>query len=330
MAHALERGGWLGKAALVAMGLITLGLVAWQGKAGVRTIVRQVAEQAAVQRYAALRLQAFGRTEAQAVAAATRGAPVSERAFLDCKDCPLMVAVPAGGFSMGTTLYNDEQPPRAVTISRAFAVGVYTVTFAEWNACVTDGYCSRADDWGWGQGTRPVINVSWNDVTGGDNPDRGFLAWLNKKTGGGYRLPSEAEWEYAARAGSTGRYAWGDQDARCSPVAPNGANFFNCLGRTEPVGTYAKAVNAFGLYDVQGNVWEWVEDCYRDSYVGAPADGSSVETDRGGATCSSRVLRGGNWNKYQRFLRSAQRDIGPPTNLDRGLGFRVAKTVAGP
>ena len=242
-------------------------------------------------------------------------------AFRDCPECPEMVVVPAGSFLMGSPSHeagrdDDEGPRHRVTIARPFAVGKYEVTFAEWDACVADGGCGgdRPDDEGWGRGRRPVVNVSWDDA-------KAYVRWLNRKTGKQYRLPSEAEWEYAARAGTTTRYNWGDDIGR------NRANCDGCGSRwdrkqTAPAGSFP--ANVFGLHDVHGNVWEWVEDCRNVNYQGAPSDGSA----RMSGDCSSRVLRGGSWFNEPRYLRSALRGRGRTGNRSYGLGFRVARTLA--
>ena len=209
-------------------------------------------------------------------------------AFRDCPECPEMVVVPAGSFMMGSPSHeagrdNDEGPAHRVTIAKPFAVGKYEVTFAEWDACVADGGCGghRPGDKGWGRGRRPAINVNWDDA-------KAYVRWLSDKTGKQYRLPSEAEWEYAARAGTTTRYSWGDE------VGRNRANCDGCGSlwdneQTAPAGSFR--ANVFGLHDVHGNVWEWVEDCWSGNYLGAPADGSAWES----GDCSRRVLRGGSW-----------------------------------
>ena len=241
--------------------------------------------------------------------------------FRDCPECPEMVVVPAGSFTMGSPpseedRFDNEGPVRRVTFAEPFAVGVYEVTFAEWDACVSGGGCGgyRPDDEGWGRGNRPVINVSWKDA-------RAYVAWLSEKTGEEYRLLSESEWEYAARAGTTTRYSWGDRV---------GSNRANC-GRnycgdsweyTAPVGSFA--ANEWGLRDMHGNVGEWVEDCWNGSYAGAPSDGRAWVSGE----CGSRVLRGGAWYNYPWLLRSARRvgfDSGYRSNY---LGVRVARTLA--
>jgi formylglycine-generating enzyme required for sulfatase activity len=203
----------------------------------------------------------------------------------------------------------DEGPQHRVTIARPFAVGKFEVTFAEWDACVAAGGCRHnPDDRGWGRGKRPVINVSWDDIT------REYLPWLSRKTGKSYRLLTEAEWEYAARAGATTPYTTG------RTITKNQANFE--AERTVEVGSYA--ANAFGLHDMHGNVWEWVQDCWNGSYSGAASNGSA----RTAGDCSRRVVRGGSWVASPRFLRSAVR--GGYTSIiriDDNGGFRVARTL---
>jgi formylglycine-generating enzyme required for sulfatase activity len=247
--------------------------------------------------------------------------------FRDCASCPEMVVVPAGEFLMGSPEHErgrgkDEGPQHRVEMRKPFAVGKFEVTFAQWDACVSEGGCThKPSDEGWGRGRRPVINVSWNDA-------KQFVVWLAKKSGKPYRLLTEAEWEYAARA-TTG--------ADASPPFATGAtinykqanydaNFTYGAGRmgvyrqkTLDVGSLPK--NAFGLYDMHGNVWEWVEDCYRDSYVGAPADGSAVTSP----SCTLHILRGGAWNYQPQYLRSAYRYATPPEVRMENAGLRVAR-----
>ena len=233
---------------------------------------------------------------------------------------PEMVVVPAGSFLMGEPADeegrdHDEGPVHRVTIDTPFAVGVYEVTFAEWDRCVRAGGCGgyRPDDEGWGRGRRPVIHVSWKDA-------QAYVAWLSGESGARYRLLSEAEWEYVARAGSETAYSWGNSIGR------NRANCDGCGSRwdnerTAPVGSFQ--ANAFGLYDVHGNILEWVEDCWNDSYAGAPTDGSAWEQGH----CHTRVLRGGSWVNYPWNLRSANRYR--KTTLSRffNVGFRVARRL---
>ena len=242
--------------------------------------------------------------------------------FRDCEFCPELVVVPAGSYRMGSPpgevgSFADEIPRHRVTIARPFAVGVYEVTFDEWDACVSAGGCShRPDDRGWGRGDRPVINVSWNDA-------KEYVDWLSRETGEEYRLLAESEWEYVARAGTTTAYHFGT-------IIPSGqANYGRNEGGTVPVGSYA--ANGFGLHDVHGNVWEWVEDCWHEDYSGAPTDGSAWTS---GEDCDRRVLRGGSWwNKgifqYAGKLRSAYRGKVRAGNRDAvSSGFRIARALA--
>ncbi len=247
--------------------------------------------------------------------------PGSGESFKDCPDCPEMVVVPAGSFMMGSPeseegRYDDEGPQRRVTIAKPFAVGKFEVTFAEWDACVADGGCQhRPNDEGWGRGRRPVINISWQDVT------LEYLPWLNRKLGlsgnEGYRLLSEAEWEYAARAGTYTRFHFGDSD---SGLDQHAWYVSNANSRTHAVGE--KSANAWGLYDMHGNVREWVEDCY-GSYKDAPTDGTAYKS---GEACN-RFYRGGSWHNDPRYLRAADRSRIWPEDRIYLLGFRAARTL---
>jgi formylglycine-generating enzyme required for sulfatase activity len=203
-----------------------------------------------------------------------------------------VVVVAAGSFDMGSTA-QFENPVHRVTIAKPFAIGRHEVTFNEWDRCVDVGGCKhRPDDRGWGRGDRPVINVSWSDA-------KAYLAWLSEKTGQSYRLPSEAEWEYAARAGTTTSFWWG------SELGTGQANCRDCGGggsrQTTPVGSFKPS--PFGLYDTAGNAAEWVEDCWNDNYRGAPPNGSAWTAGQ----CRLRVLRGGAFDSQARYLRSSSR-----------------------
>jgi formylglycine-generating enzyme required for sulfatase activity len=228
-----------------------------------------------------------------------------------------MVVVPAGEFTMGSEQSNGEEPVHKITIPKPFTASKYEVTFDNWDACVIAGGCKHLpDDRNWGRGNRPVINVSWDDVT------KQYLPWLSRVTHKTYRLLTEAEWEYAARAGSWGKYPWGDE------VRSNRANCDGCGSQwdkkqTAPVGSFEP--NAFGLYDMQGNVWQWVEDCYHDNYDAAPADGSAWTEN-----CKEdlRVLRGGSFMDIPTLIRSASR-VRHNSGVQAGeIGFRVARTLA--
>ncbi len=253
----------------------------------------------------------------------------SPRVFRDCPVCPEMVELPAGRFVMGAPASDangsaSERPQHEVSI-RPFVLGKYVVTFAEWDACVADGGCNgyKPDDQGWGRGNRPVVNVNWQDATA-------YVAWLNIKLqqAGGigdrpYRIPSEAEWEYAARAGTTTRFWWGEE------LGIDNANCDGCGGKSQnktvPVGSFRP--NPFGLYDVAGNVSQFTADCSTENYVGAPIDGSPVS----GVNACKRVQRGGNYYGASGWLPSATRmQIYDADQREQSAGFRVARSAQPP
>ena len=230
-----------------------------------------------------------------------------------------MVVIPAGRFRMGCVsgrgCLDREFPVHEVTIPEAFAVSVYEVTFAQWDACVLGGGCGgyRPDDFGWGRGTRPVILVSWEDA-------QEYVGWLSRQTGEAYRLLSESEWEYVVRAWTSTVYSWGNA------IGSNRANCNGCgsqwdYRQTAPVGSFP--ANAYGVHDMHGNVYEWVEDCWNDSYAGAPSDGGAWRS----GDCSERVLRDGSWSLIPRFLRSVLRSRLPSGDRYSFIGFRVARTL---
>ena len=239
------------------------------------------------------------------------------------RDGPEMVVVPAGSFRMGCLSNDDdcedtEKPVRRVTIAKAFAVSKYEVTFEDY-----EHFTYEVDDEGWGRDRRPVINVSWNEA-------KGYAAWLSRETGAEYRLLSEAEWEYAARAGTTTKYSWGSKfgAGRVNWCDWGSVRDYGDVARvcgeaweyTFPVGSLSP--NAFGLHDMHGNVWEWVEDCWHDSHAGAPSDGTARVGD-----CTFRVLRGGSWGDGPASHRSARRLSGLANFGNFDGGFRVARML---
>jgi formylglycine-generating enzyme required for sulfatase activity/uncharacterized caspase-like protein len=259
--------------------------------------------------------------------------------FKECADCPAMVVIPEGSFTMGSPASepgreNDEGPQHVVRFARAFAVGKFDVTKDEFAAFVREkGYDAGSKCWSYNKdskweevvghswrdpgfpqtGSHPVACVNWDDANA-------HVAWLSKKTNQSYRLLSDSEWEYSARAGKTTAYFWGNA------VGKNNANCDGCGSRwdnkqTSPVDSFAP--NAFGLHDMHGNVWQWVEDCYRDSYKDAPDDGSPVTSGE----CSLRALRGGSWDSFPGDLRAAGRDRDDPSDRISRFGFRVARTL---
>jgi formylglycine-generating enzyme required for sulfatase activity len=238
--------------------------------------------------------------------------------FRECRTgCPTMVVVPAGTFVMGSPQGKGdaiEHPQHEVTIAKPFAVGKTEVTFAEWDACVAAAACRKASDAGWGRDDRPVINVSWDDA-------KQYVSWLSRLTGQDYRLLTEAEWEYAARAGNPGRFTFGDD---VTQLAEHAWFSENSGSKTQPIAK--KRANAFGLHDMHGNVWEWCEDNWHPDYRGAPNDGLVWP----GGDASLRVLRGGSWGDDPGDLRSAFRNGDRPGGRVSGVGFRVARTLLPP
>jgi formylglycine-generating enzyme required for sulfatase activity len=233
--------------------------------------------------------------------------------FRDCSDCPELVIVPSGEFDMGSTSKPTEQPVHRVRIGKNFAIGRRDVTFAEWDRCVVQSGCRfNPPDQGWGRGDRPVTNVSWDDA-------KEFVTWLSKTTGNSYRLPTEGEWEYAARGGSTTPYWWGKEvgtgHAQCAECG-GGEN-----GQTVSSGSFRP--NAFGLYDTAGNAAEWVEDCWNQTYRGAPIDGSAWTN----GDCSLRVLRGGSFADKALAVRSSARFRYDEDVRYYANGFRVARDL---
>jgi formylglycine-generating enzyme required for sulfatase activity len=238
--------------------------------------------------------------------------------FKECAEhCPEMVVIPAGHFEMGSLDIEsghqpNEGPRHPVTFSKPFAISKFAVTFDDWDACTHFGECAAIDE-SYGRGQQPAINVSWNDA-------QTYVKWWSEMTGKPYRLLSEAEYEYAARAGEQTAYPWGN-------VIPDG--YANCKGcgsewdnnRTAPVDSFA--ANQFGLYQMTGNIWEWVGDCWNETYKDAPTDGALwLEGD-----CSRRVARGGSWDYPPEYLRTARRSRSAVGLRVSNLGFRIGRTL---
>lgn len=265
--------------------------------------------------------------------------------FQDCEVCPKMVVVPAGGFTMGSpeneaARHENEDPQHQVTIAKPFAVGKFEVTRDEFQAFVADsGHDAGSKCWtseggktqeragrGWRNpgfaqtGDHPVTCVNWHDATA-------YVSWLARKSGQSYRLLSEAEWEYAARAGTTTPFAVGrtitaDQANFNGAFTYNGSRKSRNRGRTVPVGSFA--ANAFGLHDMHGNVREWTQDCWNANYTGAPSDGSAWTT----GACDRHLVRGGSWYVTARDVRSASRFYLAAERRGGIFGFRVARPLA--
>jgi len=243
-----------------------------------------------------------------------------------------MVVIPAGSFMMGSPAsepnrQSNEGPVHPVTLQQ-YALGKTEVTFAQWDACVADGGCNgyRPSDQGWGRGTRPVIMVSWNDA-------QTYVQWLSRKTGKRYRLPSESEWEYAARGGTTTPFHTGNC-VNTNQANYNGRSDYNNCGantgvyRKQTIAVASFPANQFGLHDTIGNVFEWTQDCWNDNYYGATMNGSA----RTAGDCAFRVLRGGSWLSSPQGTRAAMRFlITPEGRYDFSRydfsGFRVARTL---
>ncbi|MGE0409564.1 MAG: SUMF1/EgtB/PvdO family nonheme iron enzyme, partial [Amphiplicatus sp.] len=268
---------------------------------------------------AALIVESMESEEAPSLGATEGRAPRRPGAiFRDCESCPEMATLPAGEFAFGSPADEPsrvvaEGPMKTVAIARPFAIGAHEVTFEEWDACVADDGCKAgtAYDAGWGRGRRPVVNVSYEDA-------QGYVRWLSEKTGARYRLPSEIEWEYAARAGTATPFSFGPviepSAANFDASHPYGAAAAKPRGRTAPVGSYP--ANAFGLYDMHGNVWEWVADCWSESRAKSPAP-----------PCRRRVLKGGAWNTGGWRLRAAHRIPKEAGAREYDNGFRVVKEI---
>lgn len=238
-----------------------------------------------------------------------------------------MVTIPPGQFLMGspqTELERDanEGPQIAVTIAMPFEIGRFEVTFDDWNKCIKGGGCKgySPDDSGWGKGQRPVINISWND-------SQTYIRWLNRKTGLRYRLPTEAEWEYVARGNLNAPFSTGNsissKQANFNGEFPYGAAPKGVYRKkTLPVGSFP--ANEYGVYDIHGNVYEWVQDCWSPNHENAPRDGRA-RTD---GDCKYRIMRGGSWVTYGYQMRASKRLRYTQDYRYNDYGFRIARTLA--
>ncbi len=250
-------------------------------------------------------------------------------AFHDCAAgppaCPEMIMLPVGSFTMGARPggddYETERPPQRITLAALLAISKYEIKFGEWRACVAAGGCAAVSVPGANEDIFPAANMTFEEANQ-------YAAWLSNSTGKSYRLPSEAEWEYAARGVTSvdapyTEYWWGDQAPACNIGARDGANTGDCgFGRAQPVGSYQ--ANPFGLFDVAGNVWEWTQDCFRPVLDGQPANAGPVLT----GDCSQRVVRGGSWVARSDISRAADRSHAG--DRDTAVGFRVVRVVETP
>ena len=232
----------------------------------------------------------------------------------DCASCPELVVLPAGSYTMGSNTSDpSERPAHRVTIAHPFAIGKYEVTLEQWNACADAGACPRLANGAARPANTPVRDISWDDA-------QQYVQWLSKQTGKSYRLPTEAEWEYAARGGTTSKFWWGEQMRKGMANCKECGEPWQQEGPA-PVGSFA--ANPFGLHDVNGSVWEWVSDCWHNSYKGAPTDGHSWEE----ANCRVRVIRGGSWREGASYMPSTTRFKYDANVRHSQNGFRVAREV---
>jgi formylglycine-generating enzyme required for sulfatase activity len=243
----------------------------------------------------------------------------------DCATCPELIVVKAGQFAMGEGSEGLEQQvslttTQEVTIAAPFAIGRTEITFDEWSQCVADGGCtSHPADENWGRGRRPAINVSFNDIT------QQYLPWLSRKTGFTYRLPTEAEWEFAARGGASAAagqaYSFGNDGALLCQYGNSsdgaGGTCSDGFANTAPAGSLK--ANSLGLFDMHGNVWEWMGDCWQPQY--------SAKAAKPAGTCTTRVLRGGSWASNAAALRSAARGWEKQDRSKSSIGFRVVRVL---
>jgi formylglycine-generating enzyme required for sulfatase activity len=234
---------------------------------------------------------------------------VPEKIIKDCHTCPEMVTVPAGSYKMGSNIGGDVVPAHIVTFSQSFAIGKTEITQGQWKAIMGNNpshFAKSGDNF-------PVEKVNWNDA-------QEFIKKLNEKTGKHYRLPSEAEWEYACRAGEIKEFCGDDNIDKVAWYRNSDSPKWHSGAITHQVAT--KNPNSLGLYDMSGNVWEWVEDSYHANYIGAPSDGSAWSGDG-----KRRVLRGGSWDFTPLNLRSVYRSGEDPSIRESDVGFRVVRTL---
>ena len=233
----------------------------------------------------------------------------------DCPACPKLISLSRGAFTMGSdSIDPSEKPAHLVTLDVPFAIGKYEVTVQEWNACVEAGACQRVGQYASPNPKAPIRDVSWDDA-------QQYVKWLSTTSGKPYRLPNEAEWEYAARGGTTTRYWWGDQ------MATGKANCRDC-GQPWQIDGPADAgsfePNPYGLYDMNGSVWEWVQDCWHNTFREAPADAVAWDDQPG---CSVRVIRGGSWREASPYMLSSTRFWHDAAVRNSQNGFRVARDI---
>jgi formylglycine-generating enzyme required for sulfatase activity len=240
---------------------------------------------------------------------------VARAEIKDCTACPRLLSLSRGAFTMGgSSIDQTEQPAHLVTLDSPFAIGKYEVTVREWNACVEAGACQRVAQYASPNPKAPIRDVSWDDA-------QQYVKWLSTASGKPYRLPSEAEWEYAERGGTSRRYWWGEQ------MATGKANCKDCgppWQIDEPADAGSFAPNPYGLYDMNGSVWEWVQDCWHNSFSQAPGDAVAWDDQ---PDCSARVIRGGSWRDSAAYMVSSTRSSDDAAARHSQNGFRVARDI---
>jgi len=249
--------------------------------------------------------------------AAAPSTPASRAAgaeFKDCPSCPAMIPLSAGTFTMGSNTSDpSEKPAHSVTIKAPFAIGKYEVTVQQWNACADAGACPKASSAAGTNAGAPIRDVSWDDA-------QQYIKWLSSTSGQPYRLPTEAEWEYAARGGTATRYWWGEQ------MANGKANCKECgqpWSADAPANAGSFAANGYGLHDTSGSVWEWVADCWHNSFKDAPSDGRAWDQ----SACTVRVIRGGSWREGAPYMVASTRFKYDASVRHSQNGFRVVRNT---
>ena len=244
-----------------------------------------------------------------------KAAEKTGKPFKECAECPEMVVIPPGNFTMGRDDGKSvETPAVPVAVLKSFAMSRYEITWDEWLACVEAGTCTQVpDDHEWGRGQQPIMNITWQDAND-------YARFLTEKTGQAYRLPTEAEWEYAARAGTETHFFWGDAAGTYNANCRKCGTPWDGKGNA-PVGTFKP--NPFGLHDMNGNVWEWMQDCWNPTHDGAP----TIARARTDGDCERRVIRSGSWYYIPRLMAATYRDRHPANLFSYNIGIRVVRDL---
>lgn len=244
-----------------------------------------------------------------------KAAEKTGKPFKECAECPEMVVIPPGNYTMGRDDGKSvETPAVPVAVLKSFAMSRYEITWDEWLACVEAGTCTQVpDDHEWGRGQQPIMNITWQDAND-------YAGFLTEKTGQAYRLPTEAEWEYAARAGTETHFFWGDTAGTYNANCRKCGTPWDGKGNA-PVGTFKP--NPFGLHDMNGNVWEWMQDCWNPTHDGAP----TIARARTDGDCERRVIRSGSWYYIPRLMAATYRDRHPANLFSYNIGIRVVRDL---